>query len=238
MTTTAEVAVIEDTEVEEVAPLTKTKAKSLDKKIRSAADKVARSHEKTLGLFDELGALLTQAQAGEIHKALGLKSWTAYIADSLNIDVPQREDRKAVVSFLSGQGLSQRAIAAMTGVSQKTIDRDLEGEDDDDDENATVTSLDGAKRPKKGKKSEPEVIDAEVVEEDGELESVPLTAAEIVVSFAEETAALVASSGELKLLAEEDKWAGARKRITKANLNDIGEVITELQAIVDDLMEN
>jgi hypothetical protein len=65
-----------------------------------------------------------------------------------------------------------------------------------------------------------------------------MTAVAIVESFAEETANLVASSNELKLLAQEDKWAGAKKRILKAgNLNNIQEVITELQAIVDDLME-
>jgi hypothetical protein len=35
---------------------------------------------------------------------------------------------------------------------------------------------------------------------------------------------------------QEDKWSGARKRVTTANLNNLGDVITALQAIVDDLM--
>jgi hypothetical protein len=235
MTTTTELALVDEAEVAEWQPLSKTEAKKLDKRIRSTSDKAIKNHERTLGLFDELTALLTEARDGEIHKALGLKSWTAYLADAVNIDVPQREDRKALAQFLSGQGMSQRAIASTLNVSQKTVDRDLDGEETE--EGATVTSLDGAQRPKNGKPvvaDDPDYIEAEVV--DPEEDSEPMTAAEIVASFADNLADLYGSANELELLRQEDKWSGARKRIIKADLNNLTEVVAGLQTIVDDLM--
>lgn len=245
MTTTAEVAVIENNdEPEVVVPLNKTQAKALTKRVRSKADQVATARDKTLDLFAELSELVQQAKAGQAHKALEV-SWTAWLADTVAIEPRNREDRKQLAQFFYGEGMSQAGVAKVLGVSQKTIDRDVD--DMEHEDGATVTSLDGSTRSKKGKgghatveDAESEVIDAEVVEgeEDSEPEYEPMTAVAIVESFAEETANLVASSNELKLLAQEDKWAGARKRILKAgNLNNIQEVITELQAIVDDLME-
>lgn len=235
--TTTELAVVDDNaEVVEWQPLSKTEAKKLDRRIRATSDKAMKNHEKTLDLFDELKALLTEAKDGEIHKALGLKSWTAYIADAVNVSVTEREDRKALAQFLSGQGMSQRAIAGTLGVSQKTVDRDLDGQDED--EGATVTSLDGAERPK-SKAKDDNVIDAEVVDDpeaEGDEEVQPMTAAEIVTAFNDEVANLWAAQSELLEYTKEDKWAGARKRIIKANLNNVQEVISNLQTIVDDLM--
>jgi predicted transcriptional regulator len=250
MTTTAEVAVIEtdDVEPEVISPLDKRQAKALDKKIRSQVDKVASARDKTLDLLEELSVLVQQAKDGQIHKALET-SWSKWLSDAVQIEPRNREDRKMIAQFLYGEGMSQSAVAKTLGVSQKTIDRDVD--DMEHEDGATVTSLDGKVRSKQGKgghtaaddEDETEVIDAEVVEgeeleESEEPEYEPMTAVAIVESFAEETANLVASSNELKLLAQEDKWAGAKKRILKAgNLNNIQEVITELQAIVDDLME-
>jgi hypothetical protein len=131
--------------------------------------------------------------------------------------------------------MSQRAIASTLNVSQKTVDRDLDGEETE--EGATVTSLDGAQRPKNGKPvvaDDPDYIEAEVV--DPEEDSEPMTAADIVAAFADELANLYGTANELELLRQEDKWAGARKRIIKADLNNLTEVIAGLQAIVDDLM--
>lgn len=231
--TTTDVEVYTDPEAVEVQALSKTEAKRLDKRIRATGDKAVTSHSKTLELFDELMELLTQARDGEIHKALGLKSWTAYIADAVNIQVTVREDRKALAQFLSGQGMSQRAIASTLGVSQKTVDRDLEGEESDPD--ATVESLDGAERPKNGKVNDDNVIDAEVVEEEPQ-EDAPMAAVDIVSEFADEVANLWAAHSQMNELMGEDKWGNARKRIAKANLNNIQTVIESLTHIVDDLM--
>lgn len=236
MTTTTDVEVYTepDTEEVEVHQLSKTEAKKLDRRIRSTTDKAATSHAKTLDLFDELKALLIEAKTGDIHKALGLKSWTAYLADAVNMPVPEREDRKVLTQFLSGQGMSQRAIAATLGVSQKTIDRDLDGEEVDPD--ATVTSLDGVERPKNGKavEAEEDYIEGEVVEEIEE--DAPMTAVDIVTEFNDETANLWGALSQMKELMAEDKWGNARKRVAKANLNNIQEVASSLASIIDDLM--
>jgi transcriptional regulator with XRE-family HTH domain len=232
MTTTTEVELYEtEAEVSVREPLSEKAAKALDKKIRTASDRLSTTTENLLNLLEE-------AAAGAIHEALGLPSWTAWFKDAVQINVSDRFERKELVKMMSGKGMSQRAIAGSLGVSQKTVDRDLEGEEVE--EGATVTSLDGAERPKNGKASHPaaenaeaepdsEYIDAEVVEP-------PTPAAEIVESFNDETINLWGAWSELKDLMTEEKWAGARKRIANANLNHIQDVIAGLQTIVDDLM--
>jgi transposase len=233
--TTTDLALIEEADAEVVGPLNKTEAKRLDKQIRSKSDQAVKARDKVIDLVDELTALLTRAREGDIHKALGLKSWTAYVADAVALPAaPEREDRKLLVQFLSGQGMSQRAIAGTLNVSQKTVDRDLDGEEVE--EGATVTSLDGAERPKNGKgivAEEP--IDAEVVD-DEEDSGAPMTAAEIVTAFDDETANLHAAWSEMTEFMQEDKWSGARKRIAKANMETLGEIAKGLQSIIDDLM--
>jgi hypothetical protein len=236
MTTSTDIAVIPTVDAEIVEPqlLNKTEAKRLDKKIRTAADKTVKSNQRTLELFDELKGLVAEAKTGEIHKALGLKSWPAYLADAVHITVAARDDRKAVTQWLSGEGMSQRAIGAMLGVGFGTVNRDLDGQEVED--GATVTSLDGAQRPRNGKAKDEEAEEEPLDVESEEIPDEPMKAVDIVSSFNDEMANLVAAQGELTYLAGEDKWAGARKRVTNANLNNLGDVIHELQLIVDDLM--
>lgn len=212
-----------DAEIVDPQALTEKQAKALDKRIRSASDKLSTSTENLL-------ELLEQAAAGAIHEALGLSSWTAWFKDAVQIQVSDKFERKELVKMMSGKGMSQRAIAGSLGVSQKTVDRDLEGEDVA--EGATVTSLDGAERPKnKPKDVEPEQepLDVEVAEG-------PMAAADIVTAFYDETANLFAAQSELSLLTDEEKWPNAIKRVAKANLNDLQNVISALQEIVDALM--
>jgi hypothetical protein len=138
-------------------PLTKAKAKALDKKIRAASDKVSTSTENLLDLLEE-------AAAGNIHEALELPSWTAWFADAVQISISDKHERKELVKLMSGKGMSQRAIAGTLGVSQKTVDRDLDGEQVADGE--TVTGLNGVEKPKTKAKAvaaeeDPGYIDAE-----------------------------------------------------------------------------
>jgi hypothetical protein len=226
-----ELAVIE----QDVAPqeLSKRDAKALDKKVRATSDKVSKGFTTLDKTIEDLGNLIQEAIDGQIHKGLGLKSWTVWVKDAVQVSVPDRFQRKELVRELSKSGMSQRAIATVFNVSQKTVDRDLDGEDVA--EGATVTSLDGAQRPKNKPKDdapEPDYIDAEVEEITDE----PMKAVDIVSTFDDETANLFAAQSELSELAEQDKWPGARKRIAKANLNNLQDIITHLQAIVDDLM--
>lgn len=233
MTTTTDVEVFDDTEeagtdLVVAQPLTEKEAKALDKKIRAASDKLSTQTESLLDLLE-------QAASGSIHDALGLSSWTAWFKDAVQINVSDRFERKELAKMMSGKGMSQRAIAGSLGVSQKTIDRDLADEEVEDGE--TVTSLDGAERPKKkAKEAAPEEDSDEENYIDAELVVDPTPSVELVEAFNDETTNLWGAWSELKSLLTEPKWDGARKRVANANLNHLQEVITGLQVIVDDLM--
>lgn len=230
MTTSTEIATVE-AEIVEPQPLTKREATALTKKITSLSDKVEKSRDRTLELFDQLKELVQQAKAGEVHKALGVK-WNNWLADTVRVTGFQREDRKELTVWLTGEGMSTRAIGRMMGVSAMTVSRDVEGEDVPD----TVTSLDGAQRPRNGKAKDEEAEQEPLDVEAEDLPDEPMKAVDIVAVFAEEMANLFAAQNELLLLTEEDKWAGARKRIINANLNTLGDIIVALEAIRDDLM--
>ena len=172
---------------------------------------------------------------GQIHKALEYQSWTAYIKDTVQIHVNDRAERKSLVTLMSGKGMPTRAIAAVLGKSQSTTYRDLEGVEFDTD---TVIAVDGTVVARKKSKvieedswSGAEEEEVEVVEE-----AAPTPAADLVVEFDTEAANLHNAVAALAEIMTEPKWPGARKRVTKANLNNLQEVKTELEAIIDDLM--
>jgi len=117
MTKNAEVAVI-DAEVVEV--LDETAARRLDGRIRVMAGSV-RDQVQTLA------RLIDQAKAGEVHAVLGYPSWTAYIADVFS-SAPlhlEREQRRELVGYLSGEGMSVRAIGQTVGADRNTVRSDL-----------------------------------------------------------------------------------------------------------------
>ncbi|WP_071287721.1 sigma-70 region 4 domain-containing protein [Mycolicibacterium llatzerense] len=104
-----------------VVSLGKAEAEQLDRDIRRLA-------KTTLSNLDQLIALVQQANAGDIHKAIGYPSWTAYVADALGgllggLDAgPQRRE---IVALLAGEGMSQRVIASVLDVGVGTVNRDL-----------------------------------------------------------------------------------------------------------------
>jgi transposase len=104
-------------DIVEAAPLTESQAKTLDKRIRLIVGNISDE-------LDKLAGLIAQAKAGQIHVALGIKSWTAYLADVAQIGWQDRADRRKIVALLSGEGMSQRAIASAVGVSKKTVQND------------------------------------------------------------------------------------------------------------------
>jgi hypothetical protein len=124
--------------IEVIAPLDRDAAARLDKRIRLMAATARENLAKIAMLVDE-------AKAGQIHEALGFPSWTAYLADALGGQLELSTDtRRAVVELMAGEGMSQRAIATAVGVSQKTVDRDLDKvSHGDSPEPAPVTGLDG-----------------------------------------------------------------------------------------------
>lgn len=97
--------------------------------------------------------LVEEAYRRRAWLSLGYESWDAYCFTefgSSHLKLP-REDRREVVASLRDAGLSQRAIAAATGVSQGTVRTDLSGEQNCSPEDAydlrpetqTVTGTDG-----------------------------------------------------------------------------------------------
>lgn len=103
------------------SPMGHEDAKKLDVRIRRLAG-ASKDH------LDQLGALVAEAKAGRIHEALEYPSWTAYLADALGglCGGHGVEGRRELVDYLYDQGMSQRAIAHVTGVNQSTISRGLE----------------------------------------------------------------------------------------------------------------
>lgn len=231
--TTTDVEVYDDSvesESVEQQVLSDKEAKALDKRIRAASDKADKQFKTLDTSIETLGELIRTSIEGKIHVGLGVKSWALWAKDAIRVEVPDRFQRKELVKTLSQGGASQRAIATAFGISQMTVQRDLDGEGAD-----TVLSTDGVERPRNGKVKD-EVIDAEVVDAEEVSPDEPMKAVDIVEAFGDEMANLVAAQGELSLLAEEGKWAGARRRVSTAHLNDLGDIITALQVIVDDLM--
>lgn len=77
------------------------------------------------GLF-KLRNLVEEAKRSNVWQVLGFQSWTAYLADTL-ADEPMRlgrDERQELVGYLSGEGLSTRAIAPIVGVSREQVRRD------------------------------------------------------------------------------------------------------------------
>jgi hypothetical protein len=77
-------------------------------------------------VLDALVALVAEAKASNIHETLGFPSWTAYLADALDGQWQlERDKRGEIVKYLAQQGMSQRAIAAVTNLSKSTVNREL-----------------------------------------------------------------------------------------------------------------
>jgi len=222
-----EVEVYEDAPVEgeivEAAPLTKRAAQALDKKIRAASDKLSVN----VNTFYDL---LEQAAQGSIHVALEYPSWTAWMADAVQFTPSDRVERKELVKLMNGKGMSQRAIAGTLNISQKTVDRDLDGVESDD---STVTTVSGRTYPKN--KTAPEPVEEE--EDALDVEEVPLlTVNEVAAEFRDEVDAVGVSIQAFKDILDYEEYDKASKTVASRYLNKMGEYISELQKIVDRMM--
>jgi hypothetical protein len=106
-------------DAEVIDPMDRADAERLDKRIRLLVGTINDN-------LDKLYELVEQAKTGQIHKALDYPSWTAWAADTIKIQVRlDRGQRRELVGYLSGEGMSQRAIADVVGVDQKTVSNDL-----------------------------------------------------------------------------------------------------------------
>jgi hypothetical protein len=77
--------------------------------------------------LDEMWVLITEAYAARDWLALGYPTWDAYCDAEFRgrrLALP-REERAAVVGSLRDAGMSTRAIATATGISEATVRREL-----------------------------------------------------------------------------------------------------------------
>jgi len=125
---------------EKLTHLDEQTAKLLDAKIKEAVSKLADDTYEVL-------RLLKNAKQGQIHEALGFDSWTAYICEVLQVVPADREQRQVLVAVMSGEGMSQRAIASVLGVDQKTVSNDLRS--GEENSSTKTTGLDGKRYERK-----------------------------------------------------------------------------------------
>jgi hypothetical protein len=105
-------------EAEVVPVLTMDEAVALDREIR---DRVASVNDEMLGLQE----LIDEAKRADLHTPLGFPSWTAYAADVFTVSNELgREQRRELVGYLAGEGMSNRAIAQAVGVTEGTVRND------------------------------------------------------------------------------------------------------------------
>lgn len=147
-----------------IEPLDRGDAERLDKRIRLMAGQIAENMTK-------LYELTERAKSGKIHVALGFPSWTAYLADAVTVQVRlEREQRRELVGYLSGEGVPNTVIADMAGVDEKTVRNDRRAISENSDIEGPpvrVTRRDGktykrneGPRPYKGRGNEKKQLNA------------------------------------------------------------------------------
>lgn len=226
MTTTTEVAVIEDDEIATDETMTKKEAQALNRKIKTLSEKVSTN-------AFELLTLLEQAATGNIHKALEYKSWTEWYSENVQIEVSDKDERKMLVNMMSGKGMSQRAIGASLGIGQSTVHRDLDG---DSSESGETVGLDGKKYKRESDDDQPEVIDGEVIDvtdEPTEVEVKPERWSAKNVDVAVEN--LVDAINALLDLSELPQFAKAKAKLFDAHHEDLEAVRDGVQDVLDKL---
>lgn len=128
-------------------------ARALSERIRQAARDVSDHVARLLQLVD-------QAIGGEAWLVLGYPSVAAYVVDVVEPMRLPAEQRRMVVGWLSGKGLSTRAIAPLLSVDQKTIVTDRRrlaaaAPGEENSSPARVTGLDGRCYPAAGPEQAP-----------------------------------------------------------------------------------
>jgi len=128
------------------------------------------THEEARALTDRIKIavegtwqLIREAYTSRTWAVLGYDSWDAYCTDEFGetrLRLP-REERQEVVASLRDSGLSTRAIASATAMSEATVRRDLSSTASND----AVASVTGVNGKTYTVTRELEVVDAELVGE-------------------------------------------------------------------------
>lgn len=183
---------------------------------------------------EKVADLVAQAKAGQAHVALGYASWTAYLADVLGrepirLDGPQR---KELVSYLAGEGMSTRAIAPIVGVTKSEVSRDLQ------------VSRSGTPSPEPGFRVDRETGEiAAVVGLDGKTYTRPTTPAApravprrpITDQFIEATYELTKATERLERLVVDDRFTSNADQVAVRNHSDLIRASEALARVLDRL---
>lgn len=104
----------------EVSMMDEREARRITERIRIAAHNYTEARTKLMERVQE-------AKDGKAHVALGYASWTAYLAEVLGEEPMRlaRDERQDMVRMLANEGMSRPAIAAVTGVNERTVQRDF-----------------------------------------------------------------------------------------------------------------
>lgn len=115
--------------------------------------------------LEDVRELIVTAYHGRVWIPLGYKSWDAWVdGEFLTIPIAlPREERRKQVASLRDQGLSLRAIAAVTGTDHKTASNDLLSGGENSPP-ARTTGSDGKSYPsRRGAKKGSDTVVAEVL---------------------------------------------------------------------------
>jgi hypothetical protein len=171
------------------------------------------THEEARSLTDRIKIavegtwqLIREAYTSRTWAVLGYDTWDAYCTAEFGetrLRLP-REERQEVVASLRDSGLSARAISAATGVSEPTVRRDLAGASFD----APVIGRDGKTYTVT---REPEVIDAELVDEPARPEPPKQKRRPLPEAFTDAGRDLTRAAERLARLTEDDRFAKNRE---------------------------
>ena len=109
---------IDYTTGEVVATMTEPEARRATERIRTALDRVSTA-------WQDLAERVADAYSRRADLALGYGSWAEYTQAEFNVPTLATEVRRELVSLLSAQGMSTRAIAPVVGVTQQAVSKSL-----------------------------------------------------------------------------------------------------------------
>lgn len=174
------------------------------------------THEEARALTDRIKIavegtwqLIREAYTSRTWAVLGYDSWDAYCTDEFGetrLRLP-REERQEVVASLRDSGLSVRAIASATGVGYGTVSRDLAATDP----GGSVAPITGVNGKTYSLIREPEVIDAELVDEPARPEPPKQKRRPLPEAFTDAGRDLTRAAERLARLTEDDRFAKNRE---------------------------
>jgi transposase-like protein len=172
------------------------------------------THEEARALTDRIKIavegtwqLIREAYISRTWAVLGYDSWDAYCTDEFGetrLRLP-REERQEVVASLRDSGLSVRAIASAVGVNKETVSRDIQVSGNQTPE------IQGADGKTYTVTREPEVIDAELVDEPARPEPPKVKRRPLPEAFTDAGRDLTRAAERLARLTEDDRFAKNRE---------------------------